>query len=288
MCHGPLLFETSQLSRTSSLDSLMPNSLEPRDGLLGEASIAWEGLVQYAMDFKASAETCVHDTASPWNLTRSGCRHCGYSTPYGFAETEPIVGRAHSKSPLPTPPSTCSMAFEHVIDSKSPCRSPSPDVDSRLSVEPRKATFKRSHSSMVTPNECPGKGIAVNAPRPRKRRAAVLETNEAPASSAEISEPEPSRRSYRTSKKDSRRDYESDEEYSDLGGRSRASKISTNRYECQQCGCSCSRSSDLTRHIDTVHRSRQWQCSGCSQIFSRKDAVKRHIKRKKCRRKSEV
>ncbi|KAF8532364.1 hypothetical protein JB92DRAFT_2842113 [Gautieria morchelliformis] len=150
-----------------------------------------------------------------------------------------------------------------------------------------KSTSKRSHSSMVTPNEGPVKGIATNAPRLRKRRAAVLETNEAPASSAEISEPKPLRRSCRTSKKESRPYYESDEEHGDLGGRSRASKVSTNRYKCQQCGASCRRPWDLTRHIDTVHRSRQWECSGCSQLFSRKDAALRHIKKKNAGEKAE-
>lgn len=46
-------------------------------------------------------------------------------------------------------------------------------------------------------------------------------------------------------------------------------------FRCNVCPASFVRNHDLKRHI-RVHENKAWKCGGCSKVFSRRDAIKRH------------
>ncbi len=46
-------------------------------------------------------------------------------------------------------------------------------------------------------------------------------------------------------------------------------------YRCMHCPASFVRNHDLKRHT-LLHEKKAWRCAGCSKIFSRRDAIKRH------------
>ncbi|KIL65883.1 hypothetical protein M378DRAFT_178094 [Amanita muscaria Koide BX008] len=46
-------------------------------------------------------------------------------------------------------------------------------------------------------------------------------------------------------------------------------------FRCNVCPASFARSHDLKRHLK-LHSNKAWKCAGCSKVFSRRDAIKRH------------
>ena len=53
-------------------------------------------------------------------------------------------------------------------------------------------------------------------------------------------------------------------------------------FRCNVCPASFVRNHDLKRHI-RLHDNKAWKCGGCSKIFSRRDAIKRHKNGSKAR-----
>ncbi|KAJ3024829.1 UNVERIFIED_CONTAM: hypothetical protein HDU68_007749 [Siphonaria sp. JEL0065] len=68
--------------------------------------------------------------------------------------------------------------------------------------------------------------------------------------------------------------------------RSKVSAVSgsLSQFKCEHCAAVFMRNQDLTRHISSVHeKSTLFTCPGCPGTrFSRKDALKRHIRTFKC------
>ena len=52
---------------------------------------------------------------------------------------------------------------------------------------------------------------------------------------------------------------------------------SSSRFKCYQCSSFYSSTSELNRHIDSVHYDESHQCQLCPQIFMRRDSLTRHI-----------
>eukprot|EP00091_Calanus_sinicus_P003302 TRINITY_DN13468_c0_g1_i1.p1 TRINITY_DN13468_c0_g1~~TRINITY_DN13468_c0_g1_i1.p1 ORF type:complete len:155 (-),score=19.31 TRINITY_DN13468_c0_g1_i1:30-440(-) len=65
---------------------------------------------------------------------------------------------------------------------------------------------------------------------------------------------------------------------SDVASRSQAIEQSISPFECDQCYLKYKRSSDLKRHIQTLHTDMSYPCSNCEKTFKRKDVLTRHFR----------
>ncbi|KAJ3112079.1 hypothetical protein HDU96_004974 [Phlyctochytrium bullatum] len=66
-----------------------------------------------------------------------------------------------------------------------------------------------------------------------------------------------------------------------------AGKAATKIYDCQweDCGKRCTRKQDLERHMVTHYKDKRHKCPECGISFSRKDAMRRHLKMERCKTK---